>query len=63
MIGAALAPGGLGMNRRGFLAASIGTASSAALGGATAQPHSSADRPEPLGALMLRVRCTRTVAA
>jgi len=47
------------MNRRGFLAASVGTASSAALGGATAQRHPSADPPELLGALLNRERATR----
>jgi Xaa-Pro aminopeptidase len=51
------------MNRRGFLAASIGTASSAALGGATApcrpSDHLSAAPPEPLGALLNRERATR----
>ena len=51
------------MNRRGFLAASIGTASSAALGGASAPRHPSnqlsAAPPEPLGALLNRERATR----
>jgi Xaa-Pro aminopeptidase len=47
------------MNRRGFLAASVGTASSAALGGATARRHPSADPPELLGALLNRERATR----
>ena len=51
------------MNRRGFLAASIGTASSAALGGASAprhpSNHPSAAPPEPLGALLNRERATR----
>ena len=47
------------MNRRGFLAASVGTASSAALGGATARRHPSADTPELLGALLNRERATR----
>jgi Xaa-Pro aminopeptidase len=51
------------MNRRGFLAASIGTASSAALGAASAQQHPSdhpsAAPPEPLGALLNRERATR----
>src|ERR1700733_4804 len=51
------------MNRRGFLAASIGTASSAALGGASAprhpSNHPSAAPPAPLGALLNRERATR----
>jgi len=45
------------MNRRGFLAASIGAASSAALGGA--RRHPSAAPPEPLGALLNRERAIR----
>src|SRR5580704_19077991 len=51
------------MNRRGFLAASIGTASTAALADATAQrhpsDHPSPAPPEPLGALLNRDRATR----
>jgi Xaa-Pro aminopeptidase len=51
------------MNRRGFLAASIGTASVAALGDDTAQrrpgDHPSPAPPEPLGALLNRERATR----